>query len=480
MRRLLLLTLLAGSLAAQTRFDASSQLSLQVANDGTTGTTLNQLAKANSSGNAINAGTTDTGIPVFVVVGGAGTTGNAQLAVAGAVICKFDASGGTAGHYVQASTATAGRCLDAGATVPTSGWIVGTLLSSPAANATGTVLLVQGFLPSAGGGGGVSSVSGTANQIASTGGSTPVLSIANPFTFPGEGTFAASTAGAASGNIPSGPAVTTPIAGDFWRDSGGFEFFDATSTNGAVDVVSTNAGAVGPAGSVRYTADSNVAKVSENGGALQEVVQLTKTQAIQNKTLDSTDTGIWQPLGCSVTGGATGCTTASTSTISVTATTARKHYIVRLIITGYSGGGGIARAQLGNTSTPDTGTNYAFGGFNLASGTSTAPTVTGVGSGSTAQSGCPVSGSATTVGRFVQMNVSNPGAAIKYFTIETSGIGASAAVTPNLAHIACTWNNTTSGIGTIQFQACTTINGACTTVNFNSGTSLTVWGRDDN
>jgi hypothetical protein len=154
--------------------------------------------------------------------------------------------------------------------------------------------------------------------------------------------------------------------------------------------------------------------------------------------------------------------------------------MARLIITSYSGGGGIARAQLGNSSTPDTGTNYAFGGFNIASGTSTAPTVTGVGSGATAQSGVPVSGSATTLGRFVQLNISNPGAAIKYFTIETSGVGASAAVTPNLAHIAGTWNNTTTGIGVIQFQACTTINGSCTTVNFGAGTTLTVWGRDDN
>ncbi len=473
MRRLLLLTLLAACLsplAAQTRFDAASQLALQVANDGTTGTTLSQLAKANSSGNAINAGTGDTGIPVFVVVGGAGTSGNAQLAVAGAVICKFDAAGGTAGHYVQASTATGGRCMDAGATVPTSGWIVGSLLSSPAANANGTVLLVQGFLPSTGGGG-VTSVSGTANQIASTGGATPVLSIANPFTFPGEHTFAAATTGAASANIPSGTAPTTPSGGDLWRDSSGFEFFDAASTNGTVDVVSNNAGAVGAANTVRFTGDSNVAKVSENGGALQEIVQLTKTQTVQNKTFDDTDIGILK-FECTAT--------STTSTISCTPTTARKHYIIRLIITGYSGSGGIARAQLGNTSTPDTGTNYAFGGFNIASGTSTAPTVTGVGSGSTAQSGCPVSGSATTIGRFVQMNISNPGAAVKYFTIETSGVGASAAVTPNLAHIACTWNNTTSGIGVIQFQACTAINGTCSTVNFLTGTTLTVWGRDDN
>jgi hypothetical protein len=330
MRRLLFLLLLAGSLAAQTRFDASSQLALTVSNDGTTGTTLSQLAKANSSGNAVNAGTADTGIPVFVVVGGAGTAGNAQLAVAGAVICKFDASGGTAGHYVQASTATAGRCMDAGATVPTSGWIVGSLLTSPAANANGTVLLVQGFLPSTGGGG-VSSVSGTANQIASTGGSTPVLSIANPFIFPGEGTFAAATTGAASANIPSGTAPTTPTAGDLWRDSGGFEFFDASATNGAMDVVSNNAGAVGPANTVRFTGDSNVAKVSENGGALQELMQLTKSQSPTNKTFDSTSTGPWLPLlGCA--------SLASPGTTLGPVTVSGLKIFVAIYIAGYAGG----------------------------------------------------------------------------------------------------------------------------------------------
>jgi hypothetical protein len=70
-----------------------------------------------------------------------------------------------------------------------------------------------------GGGGGVSSVSGTANQIASTGGTTPVLSITNPFIFPGKATFAASTVSNPSFNIPSGTAPTTPAAGDCWLAS---------------------------------------------------------------------------------------------------------------------------------------------------------------------------------------------------------------------------------------------------------------------
>lgn len=430
----------------QTRFDIASQSQISIPNDGTTGTTINQLAKVNTSGNAINAGTSDTNVPVFIVEGGAGTTGNAQLAVAGPITCKFDASGGTAGDYVIASSSTAGRCHDSGAAVSSSVWTIGFLLTSPAANANGTVMLVQGFTLSAGGG--------------FTGG-----------TLTSELILAAATTGAASLNIPSGTAPTTPAAGDIWRDTNGFNIVESTSTNGSADMRGDQAGSVGPANTVRYTADSNVAKVSENGGALQEVVQLTKTQSLQNKSFDSTNTGIWEFLGTS------SCTT---STCTVTPTVARKHYYVRFIIAGYSGSGGVARAEFGNTTTVDTGSNYAFAGFNIASGTSTAPTVSGVGSGSTPQEGIPVSGSPSTLGRFVELHISNAGARIKYLTIETAGVGASASVTPNVAHIAGTWNNTTNGIGVIQFKACTATTGTCSTVNFTTGTTMTVWGRDDN
>jgi hypothetical protein len=74
-------------------------------------------------------------------------------------------------------------------------------------------------------------VQGTANQIVSSGsGPAPTLSIANPFTFPGKATLAASVAGAASGNVPSGTAPSTPTAGDIWNESGLLKFRDATST----------------------------------------------------------------------------------------------------------------------------------------------------------------------------------------------------------------------------------------------------------
>jgi hypothetical protein len=178
----------------------------------------------------------------------------------------------------------------------------------------------------------------------------------------------------------------------------------------------------------------------------------------------------WQFVGTSTLA-------SNSSTISVTLSTARKHLLIRFLIVGYAAAG-VARVQYGNVSTIDTGTNYSFGGFNIVSGTSTAPTVSGI--GGVSQNGAPVSGSTTTAGRFVQVQISSPGARIKYFTIETSGIATSAAATPNLAYLGGVWSNTTNGIGAVQFTACTTTSSTCTTTSFLSGSSMTVWGRDDN
>lgn len=146
LRRFILFACLAVASAAagQTVFDAGTQLVERIANDTTTGTTVNELAKVTSAGKLIIVGTGDTNIPVFIVNSGAGTTGNAAIASSGAALCKFDAAGGTAGNYVQVSTTVAGMCHDSGTTVPSTNWIVGQLLSSPAANATGLVLLNKG------------------------------------------------------------------------------------------------------------------------------------------------------------------------------------------------------------------------------------------------------------------------------------------------------------------------------------------------
>jgi hypothetical protein len=109
------------------------------------------------SGSFVNATTSDTAIPVGIVVSGAGTADSPTVAVAGTATCQADSAGVTQGHFVVNSPTTGGRCGDAGATAPSSGWVIGTADTGAAANATFTVLIWPGFNAAAGGASGVSS-----------------------------------------------------------------------------------------------------------------------------------------------------------------------------------------------------------------------------------------------------------------------------------------------------------------------------------
>src|SRR5579859_336402 len=129
------------------------EIAIPLLNNGT-GTTSALLAKLN--GTAVQKiGTGDTAIPVYPVIPSntvngnvvcaPGTTGNACVVLLGQATCTFDAGGGTANHYVGASTTTAGDCKDLGATLPAGPiCIVGQLMTSPAGGANGTVF-VQPF-----------------------------------------------------------------------------------------------------------------------------------------------------------------------------------------------------------------------------------------------------------------------------------------------------------------------------------------------
>jgi hypothetical protein len=83
-------------------------------------------------------------------------------------------------------------------------------------------------------------LNGTANQITSPGatalGGTATFAIANPFIFPGKATHSAGATGAASLNIPSGVAPTSPVSGDVWNLSGIVQFYDGTHTNSLVTI----------------------------------------------------------------------------------------------------------------------------------------------------------------------------------------------------------------------------------------------------
>jgi hypothetical protein len=127
-------------------------------NAGTTGTTVNLLAKLNSSGEAVVTSTSETSGAVGIVLSGAGTSGTAKIAYSGVASCVADNST-TIGNYVILSTGTAGRCRDGGATYPTSGQVLGRWLSAVSAGSTGSVLLFGlGQQGSSSGSGGASQI----------------------------------------------------------------------------------------------------------------------------------------------------------------------------------------------------------------------------------------------------------------------------------------------------------------------------------
>jgi hypothetical protein len=128
-------------------------LTNSVPNASTTGTTVNSLTKL-SSGTAVIAATADTSGVIGVTVSGAGTSGNALVAVSGLVPCAFDGTA-TAGDYVAISSTTGGDCHDTGSTIyPTSNQVLGRVQSGGTGAGNYTVLLFSpGIVASSAGGG---------------------------------------------------------------------------------------------------------------------------------------------------------------------------------------------------------------------------------------------------------------------------------------------------------------------------------------
>jgi hypothetical protein len=121
---------------------AASASTLVISNSGTTGTTINKLAKLSGAPSAaVITATTDTGGAVGVVIGGAGTTGTATLQTYGLTPVAFDGAT-TAGDYVTISSTTAGAAHDFGPTYPSSGQqVLGRVLSTNASAGTYQVYL---------------------------------------------------------------------------------------------------------------------------------------------------------------------------------------------------------------------------------------------------------------------------------------------------------------------------------------------------
>ncbi len=102
-----------------------------IPNSGSPGTTKNSLAKIPAgSASVLTTSAADVISAVGVVLDGAGTTGSAQIGILGQFSCNFDNTATTAGDYVTPSSATAGTCHDAGAAFPSTGEVLGQVLST--------------------------------------------------------------------------------------------------------------------------------------------------------------------------------------------------------------------------------------------------------------------------------------------------------------------------------------------------------------
>lgn len=149
-----IVAVLAFSLIALGQNAVNGSMSNPVVNAGTTGTTLNTLTKLTGApSTALIAATTDTGGVIGICAANCGITGNAYVAKWGLQPCVFDGST-AAGDYVQISSSTAGNCHDAGSTYPTSGQVIGRVLSTNAAGGTYLVNLFPSEIKASSGGGG--------------------------------------------------------------------------------------------------------------------------------------------------------------------------------------------------------------------------------------------------------------------------------------------------------------------------------------
>lgn len=133
---------------------SATSITVTVANEGSTGTLANGLAKLTGApSTATRTATSDTAGAIGIVTSGAGTTSNATIQIAGLCSCVFSGAT-TAGNYVIISDATAGNCKDGGSSYPTSGQAIGRVLTTNGSGGTYQILLFSPEDQDASGGGG--------------------------------------------------------------------------------------------------------------------------------------------------------------------------------------------------------------------------------------------------------------------------------------------------------------------------------------
>jgi hypothetical protein len=118
-----------GALSAVNPDIGTSALTIEYANDTTTGTTAKYLVKLLGSNKRVVTGGVAVSGLIGICVTNCGASGNAVIAIRGRSTCTFD-NATVEADYVQADGAT-GKCHDAGASFPTAGGqVVGQVLEN--------------------------------------------------------------------------------------------------------------------------------------------------------------------------------------------------------------------------------------------------------------------------------------------------------------------------------------------------------------
>jgi hypothetical protein len=194
---------------------------------GTTLFTLTSLTTAPSAAVITSAGA--TGGVVGITINGAGTTGQATIAIIGDVGCQFDGAT-TANDYVQISASTAGNCHDAGATYPSAGQVIGRVLTTNGSGGQFSVDLFSSEIDPGGGAGSASRGTFASRSSCSASGSSyystdvAILSECNGSTW----------ADWVLGEPVTLPSLTT-FTGQNMAGGGGATL----TTNGVIDMVTT-------------------------------------------------------------------------------------------------------------------------------------------------------------------------------------------------------------------------------------------------
>lgn len=130
---------------------AYSNTSLTNSASGTTQFGLVKLVTVGAASEAQGTATTDTNGVIGICLSGCGVSGTPSIVQAGSNIsCQFDGPT-TAGDYIQNSTTIATDCHDTGASVPSTGQVVGRVISTQGGTPLAAIILFPPQSSSSGG-----------------------------------------------------------------------------------------------------------------------------------------------------------------------------------------------------------------------------------------------------------------------------------------------------------------------------------------